>query len=502
MNPRAHALFCILLSGGFPCFAASGWTQYRGSNHDGVSTEPIRLDWTANAPRTLWKVPLPNGLSSFSVDKTRLFTMGARNSQGVFTEFCIALDASTGRELWASPIGIADYPNLGVGPDDGTRGTPTVDGALVYAFGAYMNLVCFNASTGAEVWKRDLRKEFGSTVISWQNAASPLLVGDLVLVNGNGRNNEHLLAFRKSDGVLVWKTGTDGMTQSTPVRAIIGGVDQAIFFAQSGLVSVAPATGDVLWRYAIRYNSTSVAASPVVVGDTVYASRAYPTRAGALVVRVTKDGAAFSTTKVWEKQNQLMNHWATPVFYDGYYYGIYGQGSLNLRAVDALNGDTKWVVNDFGYGSVTRVRDKLLVLGDRGDLALIDTNPQVYTELARIRPLVGRCWNNPAISDGRIYIRSSTEAVALDVAVAQPASPLKLEISVSLSGELNLLVSSENGMPIDQAQASGIEVFFADTLGSDWSRFTAVETILDGKLLLSSLLPNASVQYFRARRNP
>jgi hypothetical protein len=481
-----------------------GWTQYRGSNHDGVSSETIRLDWTANPPKVLWKVPMPNGLSSFSVENGRIYTMGVRDLNGNPTEYCIAMDANTGKEFWASAVGKADYPNGGVGPDDGTRATPTIEGDLVFAFGAYMNLVCFNATTGAKVWNHDLVKEFGATVIAWQNAASPLLVGDLILVNGNGRSGEHLLAFHKTDGTVAWKAGSDGMTQSTPVVAEIGGVQQAIFFAQSGLVSVAPASGEVLWRYALAYNGTSVAASPVVQGDTVYVSRAYPTRAGAVVVKISGNGANFSATKVWDKPNQLMNHWATPVYYDGYYYGIYGQGTLNFRAVDAKNGDTKWTISGFGYGSVTRVKDKLIVFGDDGVIALVDTNPESYTELARVEPVQGRCWNNPAISDGRIYARSTTEAVALDVSVAQPAGPLHIAIEFSTSTELTLTVQNADNTALDEAAVSKIAVSSSDSLAGspNWQPLGATPSLSDGKITIAAPTPETGTKYFRAERKP
>jgi outer membrane protein assembly factor BamB len=483
---------------------AGGWTQYRGSNHDGVSTETIRLDWAANPPKILWKVPMPNGLSSFTAENGRIYTMGVRDLNGNPMEFCIAMDANTGKELWASPVGRAYYPDGGVGPDDGARATPTIEGEFVYAFGAYMNLICFNATTGVKVWNHDLPAEFGTKVIAWQNAASPLLGGDLILVNGNGRSGEHLLAFHKTDGTVAWKTGSDGMTQSTPILAEIGGVQQAIFFAQSGLVSVAPASGAVLWRYALPYNGTSVAASPVVQGDTVYASRAYPTRAGAVVVKVSGSGANFSATKVWDKPNQLMNHWATPVYYNGYYYGIYGQGSLNFRAVDAKNGDTKWSISGFGYGSVTRVSDKLIVLGDDGVIALVDTNPESYTELARIERLEGRCWNNPAISDGRIYARSTTEAVALDVSVDQPAGPLLIAIDFSSSTELTLTVANADNTALDQAALSKIAVSSSDSLAGlpNWEPLGGTSSLTDGKIRMAAPTPEAGTKYFRAERKP
>lgn len=484
---------------------AGGWKQFRGDNHDGTSLEKIRLNWAEAPPKTLWKVSLPNGLSSFSVSSGRLFTMGARQSDAGYREYCIALDANTGAELWSTEIGLASYPNGGVGTDDGTRGTPSVDGDRVFVFGGYLNLLCLDASTGAVIWQHDLQSEFGSVVIPWQNAASPLLVGDLILVNGNGRSGEHLLAFRKADGSVAWKSTSDPMTQSSPIAATIGGVSQAVFFTQTGLVAVAPATGAVLWRYALPYNGTSVAASPVVAGDTVYASRAYPTRAGAVVVRVSNNAGVFTATKVWDKPNQLMNHWATPIFHNGFYYGVYGQGSLNLRAVDAANGDTKWTVTGFGYGSVTRVGDKLLVLGDDGTLALVDTNPDVYTELARIEPLQGRCWNNPAVSDGRIYIRSTTEAVALDVAVdAPPPLSLRLQADVASPSMLTVTVGSVDGLPLDANAASNVSLQFSPALGAaaGWAALTNTPAVLNGQAVFTLPLDGTGAGYYRTVEGP
>src|SRR6266576_5967153 len=193
---------------------AGDWPQYRGPNHDGLSTELIRTNWSEAAPRPIWKVPLDPGLSSFSVSGGRAFTLVRRPVSGQDQEFCIALNADTGAELWASPpLGIASYPDDGVGPDDGPRSTPSVDGDRVYVLTSYLRLYCLNVTNGAVVWSKDLVAEYGATVIAWQSAASPLIEGDLVLVIGNSESKS-LLAFHKSDGSEAWKGQNDVMTQA------------------------------------------------------------------------------------------------------------------------------------------------------------------------------------------------------------------------------------------------------------------------------------------------
>ena len=84
--------------------------------------------------------------------------------------------------------------------------------------------------------------------ITWENAASPVIDGDLIFAAGGGPGHS-LLAFDKQDGHVVWKGQDDQLTHSTPTVATILGERQVIFYTQRGLVSVAPKTGAVLWRY-------------------------------------------------------------------------------------------------------------------------------------------------------------------------------------------------------------------------------------------------------------
>ena len=408
---------------------AEDWTQYRGPNHDGTATETIRTNWSAEVPRQIWKVSLDPGLSSFSVTGGQAFTLVKRSVSGQDQEFCLALNADTGVELWASePLGKAIYDG-GVGIDDGPRSTPSVEGNRVYVLASYLGLYCLNITNGATLWKRDLVTEYGSDVVGWQSAASPLIEGDLIYVMAYAQN-QCLLAFHKSDGSEAWKGQNDAMTQASPVAATIAGVRQIIFFTQSGLVSVTPESGSVLWRYPVSFN-TATAASPVVGNDdTVYCSAAYGVGSGA--VRIASSGSQLTTNEVWRIPGGNMNHWATPVFHNGYLFGIYGQqgAGVSLRCIDWADGVEKWRQSGVGLGSVLFTTDHVLVTTENGDLLLVKPDPAAYTEVARYRALDGsqssipglpvKCWNVPAISNGRIYLRSTTEAVCLDVSVGAP----------------------------------------------------------------------------------
>lgn len=399
----------------------AGWPAYRGANLDGVSTEKlVATSFPAAGPRALWKTPSPGGFSSFTVGGGHAYTLITREIEGAKRETVVALDAETGKELWASPLGTAKYDGGGDsgtkdnGGGDGPRSTPTLDGNRVYALDARLLLACLDAATGKEIWRRDLVAEHAGRVITWQNAASPVIDGDLVFLAGGGEG-QALLGLDKRTGKTVWKGQDDKMTHASPVIATLLGERQVIFFTQAGLVAVKPATGDVLWRQAYPFK-VSTAASPVVAGDIVYCSAGYGVGAGAY--RISREGGTFKSTELWRTPGKLESHWSTPVCKDGHLYGIFGTkvyGQAPLECIELATGTRKWSQNGFGPGGVTLVDGHLLILGDAGQLVLAEATPAAYREKARADILDGKCWTTPTYTGGRVYARSTKEAVCIDL---------------------------------------------------------------------------------------
>ena len=98
----------------------------------------------------------------------------------------------------------------------------------------------------------------------------------------------------------------------------------------------------------------------------------------------------------------------------------YGNGPI--KCVDVKTGEVKWEQPGFGPGNVVLVDGHLLALSDTGELYLIKADPSGYREVAKTKVLDGKCWTTPVISNGRIYARSTTEAVCLDVSAGAVAS--------------------------------------------------------------------------------
>ena len=114
---------------------------------------------------------------------------------------------------------------------------------------------------------------------------------------------------------------------------------------------------------------------------------------------------------------QIANHWSTPIAYKGELYGMFQFkqfGAGPIKAVDVTTGDVKWEREGFGPGNVVLAADKVVALSDAGELVLFDPKPDAYTEVARAKILDGKCWTTPIVAEGRIFARSTKEAVCLD----------------------------------------------------------------------------------------
>ena len=116
------------------------------------------------------------------------------------------------------------------------------------------------------------------------------------------------------------------------------------------------------------------------------------------------------------KRNELMNHWSTPLHYQGNLYGIFGfkeYGKAPLQCIDLKTGEIRWSEKGFGPGNLIRSGEILWVLSDDGQIVTVSANPNRYSELSRSKILNGKCWTTPTISKNILLARSTQEAAAL-----------------------------------------------------------------------------------------
>lgn len=503
---RAHATALVLLICLSLSVAGSDWTQFRGANGDGTSFDRLNKQWTGSVTNPVWRVPVTNCLGSLVASGGRVFTQLRRFTNGLDREWCIALNATNGTTLWTTPLDRAFYPESGVGFDDGPRTTPAVDGDSVYVLTSYLKLFRLNVTNGAIIWEKDFVDEFNSTVIPWQNAASPLLENGLIYLNANcGTSN--IMALRTSDGSVAWRSQNDPMTHATPTLATIHGVRQVIFATQSGLVSLNPTNGVQFWRasYPFTYG-TSIGVSPVVYQDMVFVSAAHSYGMGSTCVRVSLSNATWNATRLWATNNPA-SHWMTPVVHDGFLYGQFGiqtfdSANAQLTCVEMRTGVVKWRTAGFGRCMTVLVDDHLVSLTERGDLVLVKPATNAYTELARFRAIpnyhdfTNKCWNGPAVQDGRLFVRSSAFVALFDL--SEPA--LKLDGPTFVAPDrFDLSIVTANGAPVASSRLTNIEVRATADLGlafTQWNRLTNPLVLTGGVIRLQNVGTGTESQRF------
>lgn len=400
---------------------AADWSNRMGPGFDRTTSEPAP-SLAAGKPKRLWEMRAGGGFSSFVTGGGRAYTVVATSAQGASRETVVAVDRKTGQTIWQRPLAVAQYRNGGDRgvPDndggDGPRTTPVFADGRLFVFGTEFDLTALDAATGRVLWQKHLLKDFGGSEISWGNAASPLVMGDRVLVAGGG-SGQAFIAFRADNGEVIWKSGNDRATHSTPVLATIHSTPMALFMVERGLVALDPATGKELWHYPFAHR-TSTAASPVVWQDIVNVSASYGIGGGAC--KVTRKGDGWDVEELWRVRSdrEAGAHWTTAVAHNGYIFGMYGHnqhGKAPLSCIDIRTGKVMWSQPGFGPGSVMIANDRLLAISDKGQIAVVEPTHTGYREFAKVDVIDGKVWSGLAISDGQLFVRSTTMGVCLEL---------------------------------------------------------------------------------------
>jgi hypothetical protein len=409
----------------------------------------------------------------------------------------VALSITNGAELWATKVDDNATYDGGVGYDDGPRSTPSVDGDSVFVLSSYLKLSRLNVTNGAVIWQQDLRTLYGASVIGYQNAASPLIEGGVIFLNANAGTNR-IMALRTSDASIVWRVENEAMTHSTPVLTTILGVRQVIFATQSGLLSLDPSTGIRLWktRYPFIY-STSIGVSPVVYDDMIFVCGAHSYGMGSVVVQASLSNDTWTTTQLWRTNNPA-SHWMTPVVHQGFLYGQFGiqqfdSTNAQLKCIDMRSGTVMWSVNGFGRGGTVLVDNHILTITERGQLVLVQPNTNAYTEVASFLAITNyhdasnKCWNVPAVADGRVYVRSTFYGACFDFSVPN----LKLDSPQAIAPDrLQLTVRTVNGSPVASNRLAGMEIRASTNVSlglTQWSALTNELRLTNGVVRMDNV---------------
>ena len=232
----------------------AGWLSWRGPSANGsIIDNTLNQNSFRTIGAVLWQTNVGTGHSAVAVQGNRVYTMGNREEAGdQFSDQVVCLNAETGKLIWQ-----VTYPMKEL-EDPGPFSTPVVDGSRVYTISRGGKLSCFDALTEACLWENDLVTR-NLTSAEAEFACSPLIVGDMVILNVNERG----LALNKLTGQPVWTSAPGENAVSTSVLFTWNGRTCVTMQTDTDKTfALDPATGEVLWSVPESY--TELAGKQVI----------------------------------------------------------------------------------------------------------------------------------------------------------------------------------------------------------------------------------------------
>ncbi len=380
-------------------------SQWRGPERDGIYPhESLLKQWPDQGPPLLWTVDgLGEGYSSAAVTSDRVYVTGMIGGEGLLFAF-----DRDGQQLWKSSYG----PEWD-GSHPGARTTPTVVGNRLYLLSAERRAVCFGTD-GAIKWSVDLAKEFGARNLDWGITESPLVDGDRIFFTPGGRNVMLVILDRHSGETIMQVKGNGEQSGYCSPRIVRHGTRRLLVtMTAKSVVGVDADTGEYLWRQSHVTDYDVNANTPIYHQGFLFTVSGYGT--GGQMFKISEDGTR--TDRVWA-QARLDSQMGAAVLVDGFLYGS-GHSSRGWHCLEWETGRVRFSARAIGNkGNIIFSDGMLYCYSERGDVALVEPNPEEFAVVSsfRIRQGSGPHWAHPVIKDGRLYLRHGNVLMVFDIA--------------------------------------------------------------------------------------
>ena len=422
-------LATVILSsfgGATPTSGKVWWPQFRGPNSSGLGegTPPVRFGPDQNV---LWKTALGPGLSSPIIWEGRIFLTEFDRAHRQLATLCV--DRLTGKILWRRSIAPGQIEKVHK-ISSPAAATPATDGERVYVYFGSYGLVCYDLN-GNQKWERRLplpENPYGAV-------ASPILAGELVVLNHQGRDS-YLLGVNRRDGRTVWKTDRSlfQFGWSTPVHWRHDGIDEIVvlggdFQPNQRLMAYNLADGAERWWVGglppcgkstpVIGDGLLFLAAPDIILETA-AERQNPDRAAqfyannaarVMAVRPGSKGEVRQADIAWSEKKGVPGV-PSPLYYNGRLYTFKNEGIVFCRV--AKTGELVYTgrlgASGYYYSSPVAADGKVYIASEEGVVVVLDAGDKLNV-LARNK-LDAAILATPALVDGNIYVRTENHLYA------------------------------------------------------------------------------------------
>ena len=384
----------------------------RDGIYEGDELDP---DWAANPPKELWRIKIGEGLGGFAI-QGNFTVLSEKRDDDIYI---VCYDTKTGQPRWFYKDSSVINHSFNIG-GEGPRSTPCIEDGKLYDMGVSGSLICLDLKTGKKIWQESIYKYIGVDAegdkdnISWGRSGSPLIYKDFVIVpgGGNGDKTTSLLAFDRLTGELKWRGGSEQASYASPQVLKLNEIEQIVIVNESSVSGHNPDNGDVLWEIKHKGRSTSNANASQVVqvsSNGIIVSKGYGK--GSKLFELSKVGDQWTSKEVWHQRSNLRTKFSSAVFTDE--GNVIGLSESYLQCVDSKTGEEIWKGESYGYGQVIRRGKHILVLSEKGKLAIVSA--KTGEELGKIEALKGKTWSTPALAGNLIFLRNSSELVCYEL---------------------------------------------------------------------------------------
>jgi outer membrane protein assembly factor BamB len=396
------------------------WPQFRGPNSSGIGEgrPPVKFGPDQNV---LWKIALGPGLSSPIIWEGRIFLTEFDRAKKLLATLCI--DRHSGKILWRRTVTAGRIENVHE-ISSPAAATPATDGERVYVYFGSYGLVCYGLD-GNQKWERPLplpQNPYGA-------AASPILAGELLVLNHQGKDS-YLLGVNRRDGRTVWKTDRSKFQYgwSTPVHWAHDGIDEIVVLGgdfQPGQRLMAYNLADGAERWWVGGlppcgKSTPVIgdgllffAAPDIILETA-SERRDPARADRfyannqarlMAIRPGSKGEVNQEIIAWSEKKGVPGV-PSPLYYNGRLYTFKNGGFVFCRV--AKTGELVYSgrigAPGYYYSSPVAADQKIYIASEEGVVVVLDAGEKL--NVLAVNKLDGAILATPAVVDGSIYIRT------------------------------------------------------------------------------------------------
>lgn len=431
----------LLFAAAVPAAADPDWIRFRGPNGSGVSTAtnvPIEFGHDKNL---IWRLPLPQGHSSPILHRDRIYLTAFRGD----ALFTIAIDRSAGKILWEREAPrvktrVVDKRNNPASP------SPAVEDNGVYVFFPDYGLIAYDGA-GKERWTMPL----GPFTNIYGMGASPVIVGDLLVLSCDQSVGSYLMALDKRTGRVRWKVSRPEAKSghSTPILwRGPDGKDQILLPGSFLLTSYEVATGKKLWW--VGGLSFEMKSTPVIGGDTIYVN-GYGAPVNDPGNKVSIPAADDVWTTADGDKNGLISKAEFPKFTPAFWFVVADldeSGELTKdewayyrAALDSENGMLAIRLGGSGDMSDKAIKWKyqrsvpqlpspllyggvLYMVNDNGIVTILNPETGALLKQGRLTGAPGPVFASPIAADGNVFF--TTEAGA--VVVVEPGPDLSVKV--------------------------------------------------------------------------